>query len=92
MTGRHKPIRLPPLKTLRVHNPKRAPENPCIAIMSTVLSCWASAGYNATGCAAVETALRTCMDGPAPAPAKPNTINHHLSRMQKYMTSQPRQK
>lgn len=32
-----KPIRLPPLKTLRVHNPKRQVENPCIAIMSSVL-------------------------------------------------------
>lgn len=37
MTGRHKAIRLPPLKTLRVHNPKRQVENPCIAIMSSVL-------------------------------------------------------
>ncbi|VTO93964.1 unnamed protein product [Fusarium graminearum] len=37
MAGRHKPIRLPPLKTLRVHNPKRQVENPCIAIMSSVL-------------------------------------------------------
>ncbi|PCD34839.1 hypothetical protein AU210_007434 [Fusarium oxysporum f. sp. radicis-cucumerinum] len=62
MTGRHKAIRLPPLKTLRVHNPKRQVENPCIAIMSSVLACWASAGYNATGCAAVENQLRKCMD------------------------------
>jgi len=37
MSGGHKPIRLPPLKTLRVHAPKRQPENPCIAIMSSVL-------------------------------------------------------
>ncbi|KAH7149060.1 hypothetical protein B0J13DRAFT_674290 [Dactylonectria estremocensis] len=66
MTGRHKAIRLPPLKTLRVHNPKRATENPCIAIMSSVLACWASAGYNATGCASIENQLRKCMDGPAP--------------------------
>ncbi|KAI5461983.1 37S ribosomal protein Mrp10 [Mariannaea sp. PMI_226] len=92
MTGRHQPIRLPPLKTLRVHNPKRAPENPCIAIMSSVLACWASAGYNATGCAAIENQLRACMDGPPIPPAKPNTINYHLSRMQKYMTSRPKQK
>lgn len=32
-----KPTRLPPLKTLRVHQPKKAVENPCITIMSTVL-------------------------------------------------------
>ncbi|KAK5989492.1 hypothetical protein PT974_11015 [Cladobotryum mycophilum] len=106
MTGGHKPIRLPPLKTLRVHNPKRQPENPCIAIMSSVLgaynllalykkktaSCWASAGYNAAGCAAIENQLRKCMDGPPPPPAPANTINYHLSRMQKYVTSPRKQK
>lgn len=111
MTGRHKAIRLPPLKTLRVHNPKRATENPCIAIMSSVLgtsqppvlasptpllthptACWASAGYNATGCASIENQLRKCMDGPAPPPAATNTINYHLGRMQKYMTSPKKQK
>lgn len=42
MAGRHKPIRLPPLKTLRVHNPKRQVENPCIAIMSSVLGMFSS--------------------------------------------------
>ncbi|CAM1500435.1 Fc.00g095970.m01.CDS01 [Cosmosporella sp. VM-42] len=92
MTGRHKPMRLPPLKTLRVHNPKRSVENPCIAIMSSVLACWASAGYNATGCMAIENQLRTCMDGPPPPPMPANTINYHLSRMQKYMTGAKRQK
>ncbi|KAI9896524.1 hypothetical protein N3K66_008696 [Trichothecium roseum] len=85
-----KPTRLPPLKTLRVHQPKKAVENPCITIMSTVLACWASAGYNAAGCMAIENQLRQCMDGPpAPAP-KPNTINYHLSRMQRYVTAQPK--
>ncbi|KAF4448177.1 hypothetical protein F53441_8386 [Fusarium austroafricanum] len=94
MAGSHKAIRLPPLKTLRVHNPKRQVENPCIAIMSSVLvaACWASAGYNATGCAAVETQLRKCMDGPAPPPAAANTINYHLSRMKNYMTGPRKQK
>jgi hypothetical protein len=92
MVGNHKAIRLPPLKTLRVHNPKRQVENPCIAIMSSVLACWASAGYNATGCAAVETQLRKCMDGPAAPPAPTNTINYHLARMQKYMTGPRKQK
>ncbi|EHK18553.1 uncharacterized protein TRIVIDRAFT_50964 [Trichoderma virens Gv29-8] len=92
MSGGAKAIRLPPLKTLRVHNPKRQPENPCIAIMSSVLACWASAGYNAAGCAAIENQLRKCMDGPAPPPAPANTINYHLSRMQKYVTSPRKQK
>lgn len=87
-----KPIRLPPLKTLRVHNPKRKTENPCIAIMTNVLACWASAGYNATGCLAIENQLRSCMDGP-PVPTVPaSTINYHLTRMQKYVTSQPKKK
>lgn len=30
-------MRLPPLKHLRVHNPKRKVENPCLAVMSSVL-------------------------------------------------------
>jgi hypothetical protein len=101
-----------------VHNPKRQPENPCIAIMSSVLgmslltlprirlscktkslradhfctACWASAGYNAGGCAAIENQLRKCMDGPAPPPAPANTINYHLSRMQKHVLSPKKQK
>lgn len=122
-----KPIRLPPLKTLRVHNPQRKSENPCIAIMSNVLgrssrplehaddtahaiagrfggqdeadisrwgnlACWASAGYNATGCLAVENQLRACMDGPKVPKAPASTINYHLSRMQKYVISQPKRK
>lgn len=54
------------------------------------IACWASAGYNAAGCMAIENQLRQCMDGPpAPAP-KPNTINYHLSRMQRYVTAQPK--
>ncbi|CAG9936774.1 hypothetical protein V2G26_006242 [Clonostachys chloroleuca] len=88
----HKAIRLPPLKTLRVHNPQRVPENPCIAVMSTVLACWASAGYNAAGCLAVENQLRSCMDGAKPPGSKPNTINYHLTRMQKDVTSKPKRK
>ena len=31
------PIRLPPLKVLRVHNTSRTEPNPCVAIMSSVL-------------------------------------------------------
>ncbi|OAA51266.1 Ribosomal protein MRP10, mitochondrial [Beauveria brongniartii RCEF 3172] len=81
-----KPIRLPPLEVLRVKNPKRNPKNPCTIVMSSVLACWASAGYNAAGCAAIETQLRQCMDGPKPPPAPPNTINHHLGRLGKYVT------
>ncbi|KAG5916239.1 hypothetical protein E4U61_003848 [Claviceps capensis] len=82
-----KPIRLPPLKVLRVKNPKTQVENPCIAIMSNVLACWASAGQNSAGCAHIETQLRKCMDGPKPPPPPPSTINYHLGRMKKHVLS-----
>lgn len=56
--------------------------------LSNIIACWASAGFNAVGCAAVENQLRSCMDGPKPPPAPVNTINHHLGRMNKYLTNQ----
>ncbi|KAK9414803.1 putative 37S ribosomal protein mrp10, mitochondrial [Seiridium unicorne] len=37
MSGTQKPMRLPPLKVLRVKNPNRQGERPCMAIMSSVL-------------------------------------------------------
>lgn len=37
MSGIQKPIRLPPLKTLRVKNPNAKPERACLAVMSSVL-------------------------------------------------------
>ncbi|ORY64509.1 uncharacterized protein BCR38DRAFT_343209 [Pseudomassariella vexata] len=83
MTGHQKPIRLPPLRVLRVRNPNQEGPRPCLSVMSSVLACWASAGYNTAGCAQVETALRNCMDGPQPPKAKRNEINYHLSRMYK---------
>ncbi|KAG9256527.1 uncharacterized protein F5Z01DRAFT_671783 [Emericellopsis atlantica] len=85
MTG-HKPMRLPPLPRLRVHNPKRQVENPCLTIMSSMLSCWASAGYNATGCLAIENQLRACMDGPKAPRTSSNSINYHLGRMKNSVT------
>ncbi|RDW64965.1 hypothetical protein BP6252_10616 [Coleophoma cylindrospora] len=56
------PMRLPPLHKLRVRRPNSSDPNPCLAIMTSVLTCWASAGYNIAGCASVETQLRACMD------------------------------
>ncbi|ROT38277.1 hypothetical protein SODALDRAFT_379473 [Sodiomyces alkalinus F11] len=76
-----KPIRLPPVKSLRVRNARKKVENPCINVMNSVLACWASAGYNTAGCAALENALRTCMDAPLPAKAPTSSINYHLNRM-----------
>lgn len=81
MSAVKKPMRLPPLKALRVRNPDVKQANPCITVMNSVLSCWASAGYTAQGCAAVEQSLRACMDGPPAPKAKKSEINYHLSRM-----------
>ncbi|KAI5925969.1 mitochondrial ribosomal protein 10 [Camillea tinctor] len=81
-----KPMRLPPLRTLRVKNPNGKSERPCVAVMSSVLACWASAGYSTTGCAQLEQALRDCMDGAKPAPQKASTINYHLSRFKTRLT------
>ncbi|KAH8819933.1 hypothetical protein F5884DRAFT_762204 [Xylogone sp. PMI_703] len=75
------PMRLPPLPKLRVRRPNQSEANPCLAIMSSVLTCWASAGYNVAGCAALESQLRACMDAPRPQQQNKNTINYHLSRM-----------
>ncbi|KAK1781491.1 hypothetical protein QBC45DRAFT_321345 [Copromyces sp. CBS 386.78] len=88
----NKPIRLPPLKQLRVRQANKAEENPCIAVMSSVLACWASAGYNSAGCATVENALRACMDAPKPAPKPGSTINYHLSRFHERLTQGKRKK
>ncbi|KAI1506386.1 37S ribosomal protein Mrp10 [Biscogniauxia marginata] len=86
MSGTQKPIRLPPLKVLRVRHPNGKPERPCMAIMSSVLACWASAGYTTTGCAQIEQALRNCMDSPRPPPPKGSAINYHLGRFKDRLT------
>ncbi|KAI1110178.1 37S ribosomal protein Mrp10 [Nemania sp. NC0429] len=86
MSAAQKPIRLPPLKILRVRNPNGKAERPCMAIMSSVLSCWASAGYNTAGCAQVEQALRACMDAPPPPPPRRNEVNYHLARFKDKLT------
>ncbi|KAK4107430.1 mitochondrial ribosomal protein 10 [Canariomyces notabilis] len=87
MTNKN-PIRLPPLRTLRVRHPNRPEPNPCLRFMSSVLACWASAGHQGRGCSTVEQALRACMDAPPP-PKKPgNTINYHLARFSKKLISQ----
>ncbi|KAH9907831.1 mitochondrial ribosomal protein 10 [Xylariomycetidae sp. FL2044] len=86
MSASQKPIRLPPLKALRVHNPSGVRERPCVNIMSSVLACWASAGYSTTGCAQVEQALRACMDGPPPSKPRRANINYHLMRFKNKLT------
>ncbi|KAK7920903.1 hypothetical protein PG985_008925 [Apiospora marii] len=80
MSGVQKPMRLPPVRVLRVKNPNKQAERPCMQLMSSVLACWASSGYNTAGCAQMEQALRNCMDAPQPPPPRTNEINYHLSR------------
>ncbi|KAI1205053.1 mitochondrial ribosomal protein 10 [Annulohypoxylon truncatum] len=87
-----RPTRLPPLKTLRVRNPNGRREKPCVALMSSVLACWASAGHNTAGCATVEQALRACMDAPPPPKPKASEINYHLSRFKDRLTFQEKKK
>ncbi|KAK2026734.1 CHCH domain-containing protein [Colletotrichum zoysiae] len=76
-----KPMRMPSVQVLRVREPNKKPENPCMLAMTTVLSCWASAGFNTTGCAALENALRNCMDHPPKTKQRSSNINYHLGRM-----------
>ncbi|KAL8851682.1 MAG: hypothetical protein Q9221_003413 [Calogaya cf. arnoldii] len=73
--------RLPPLQKLRVRRPNEAQANPCVGIMTSMLGCWASSGYSAPGCMALEQSLRACMDQPKPPEQKKNTINYHLMRL-----------
>ncbi|KAI9931757.1 hypothetical protein ASPWEDRAFT_169403 [Aspergillus wentii DTO 134E9] len=75
------PVRLQTIPHLRVRRPNQHEQNPCTAVMSSMLSCWASSGYGAEGCAALEQQLRACMDKPKPKNTKKNTINYHLMRM-----------
>ncbi|KAF2860669.1 hypothetical protein K470DRAFT_216657 [Piedraia hortae CBS 480.64] len=71
---------LPPLSKLRVRNPNKVDENPCVGLMSSVLGCWASQGYSTQGCAMLEQQLRRCMDTKRLVQQKKSRINHHLSR------------
>ncbi|RKF58973.1 37S ribosomal protein mrp10, mitochondrial [Erysiphe neolycopersici] len=76
-----KPIRLPPLNRLNVKGASARDKNPCLSIMSSVLTCWASNGFNVVGCQNLETQLRSCMDTPNQRSQKKNTLNYHLARM-----------
>ncbi|RAL17244.1 mitochondrial 37S ribosomal protein mS37 [Aspergillus homomorphus CBS 101889] len=75
------PVRLQTINHLRVRRPNKHQGNPCVAIMSSMLSCWASAGATMEGCGALEQQLRACMDAPKPKAQGRSTINYHLMRM-----------
>ncbi|CAL5872787.1 uncharacterized protein PFLUO_LOCUS7056 [Penicillium psychrofluorescens] len=81
VSTRLNPIRLQTINHLRVRRPNQQEQNPCVTVMSSMLNCWASQGYSAEGCAALETQLRKCMDQPKSSEKKKNTVNYHLMRM-----------
>ncbi|KAF2092440.1 hypothetical protein NA57DRAFT_82295 [Rhizodiscina lignyota] len=73
--------KLPPLPKLLVRQPNPPEKNPCLNIMASVLSCWASTGYSVQGCGALEQQLRTCMDTKRERKTGQNDINKLLKRM-----------
>ncbi|KAJ5246026.1 hypothetical protein N7468_001009 [Penicillium chermesinum] len=81
VSTRLNPIRLNTINHLRVRRPNENEQNNCVTIMSAMLNCWASQGYNSEGCAAMATQLRACMDAPKKQEKKKNTVNYHLMRM-----------
>ncbi|CAG7923616.1 unnamed protein product [Penicillium olsonii] len=81
LSTRMNPLRLNTINHLRVRRPNQHEQNPCVTVMSSMLNCWASAGYAAEGCAALEAQLRKCMDDPKSREQKKNTVNYHLMRM-----------
>ncbi|PWY95558.1 mitochondrial ribosomal protein 10 [Aspergillus sclerotioniger CBS 115572] len=81
VSTRLNPVRLQTIPHLRVRRPNNNEPNTCVAVMSSMLSCWASQGYTAEGCVVLEQQLRQCMDAPKPKSEKRNAINYHLMRM-----------
>ncbi|KAL3470580.1 hypothetical protein BJX99DRAFT_264121 [Aspergillus californicus] len=75
------PVRLNTINHLRVRRPNQTERSACTAVMSSMLSCWASSGYAAEGCIALEAQLRQCMDEKKPSTTKQNSINYHMMRM-----------
>jgi hypothetical protein len=55
-------------------------------LTAAIIACWASAGFNTSGCAGVEAALRACMDKPPAPPVQQNNINFHLNRFKNHLT------
>ncbi|KAA8648532.1 hypothetical protein EYZ11_008817 [Aspergillus tanneri] len=80
-TTRLNPVRLQTIPHLRIRHPNKHEQNTCVAVMSSMLSCWASSGYGSEGCLALEQQLRQCMDAPKKKGNEKNTVNYHLMRM-----------
>ncbi|KAL4941524.1 hypothetical protein BDV06DRAFT_179587 [Aspergillus oleicola] len=75
------PVRLNSIPRLRVRAKGSTELTPCAAVMSAMLTCWASAGGASDGCKALEQQLRECMDTHKDKGAAKNAINYHLMRM-----------
>ncbi|KAL4778954.1 hypothetical protein BJX76DRAFT_107951 [Aspergillus varians] len=80
LSTRLNPVRLNSITHLRVRAPNTNELSPCAAVMTAMLSCWASSGPK-EGCVALEQQLRECMDTQKPKGTKRNAINYHLMRM-----------
>ncbi|PWW75313.1 37S ribosomal protein Mrp10 [Tuber magnatum] len=83
-----KVMRLPPLKKFRIKKPDEPEVNPCLAVMASLLGCWASQGFAPEGCGRIEEQLRSCMDAKKQAPPPRNNINYHLGRLYPLMRPQ----
>ncbi|KAL4907272.1 hypothetical protein BDW74DRAFT_176053 [Aspergillus multicolor] len=82
VSTRLNPVRLNSITHLRVRDTGSKSATPCQAVMSAMLTCWAStAGKTEGGCAALETQLKECMDTHKSTAKKGNAINYHLMRM-----------
>lgn len=82
------PIRLQSVSKLKIKRPNTTETSPCMGPMSAMLTCWASTASAASAgntsslnCAALEQALRECMDFSRKTPSKKSTINYHLQRL-----------
>ncbi|KAI5300361.1 hypothetical protein KEM55_003829 [Ascosphaera atra] len=75
-------MQLNTINKLRIRSPNQNAANPCLTLMSSMLSCWASQGKTNPGaCAAIEEQLRACTDKKRPQNQHTNPVNYHLMRM-----------
>ncbi|PGH19850.1 hypothetical protein AJ80_03767 [Polytolypa hystricis UAMH7299] len=81
ISTRMKPMQLQTVNKLRVKRPNKSEPNPCTAVMSSVLTCWASSRFSVEGCFQVEQQLRACVDAKSTKTTHKSTINYHLMRM-----------
>ncbi|ODV97237.1 hypothetical protein PACTADRAFT_1810 [Pachysolen tannophilus NRRL Y-2460] len=87
-----RPVRLPPLPTLRVKKPVvQTQANPCLVIMSSLLNCWSSNGESNKVCKKLETDLKVCMESSSSTAQRvqKSSINYHTTRLQPKVNGKP---